>query len=120
MTSFELPMPPTENNLHFNKPGKGRSCTKEYWAWRKEAGWQLKIQRVRPVPTPTHLSILVEFTHGKSDVANRIKAVQDLLVTHKIIPDDNDEIVTRTSAAPSRTVKGVLVMLTPAKEAEAA
>lgn len=82
-----LPAPPSLNALFKNVPGKGRSTTKAYDAWRTEAGWEIKRQRPRVVAGEYALDIFVP--PGRKDVDNAAaKAVADLLVSLQITPDD--------------------------------
>ena len=41
-------MAPTTNRLNYNVP-KGRTRTAKYRQWRDMAGWELKLQKVRPI-----------------------------------------------------------------------
>ncbi len=98
---ISLPMPPSTNNLFFNaRPSPsagwgGRTRTPEYVAWVKEAGTILASQR--PPQVLGKVSLLIEVqepeTKRRQDVANREKAVTDLLVTHRVIEGDDQRFV---------------------------
>ena len=85
---IRLPTPPSTNQLFANVPGKGRVVSKKYKAWRLEAGLKLNTQNhVGFGSLPVQLGILIpQKTRG--DLSNRIKALEDLLVSHRLIDDD--------------------------------
>lgn len=85
---IRLPIPPSTNNLFVNIRSGGRTQSKAYRKWRKEAGWALKEQKIIPVSAPYYLDITVERKGGR-DISNCIKAIEDLLVTHQVTPDDS-------------------------------
>ena len=93
-----LPMPPSGNGLF---PGRSRRYrSPEYKAWADEAGWELARQR--PVSVTGRVSLLIEVAEPKTkratDVTNRIKAVEDLLVSHGVIQGDDQRYVRRVTA----------------------
>lgn len=84
-----VPMPPSVNKLFANVPGKGRVKTRAYRAWIEEAGWEVKRQRPSKVTGRFHISIACKRPDNRRrDVANLEKALTDLLVRLKVIPDD--------------------------------
>ncbi len=85
--AFSVPVPPSLNMCFRNVPGRGRVRTAEYKAWLEEAGYLLASQRPGRVMGPYQAIIrLPEKLNG--DIDNRAKAVLDLMVKHKITPDD--------------------------------
>lgn len=100
MILLKLPVPPSSNHLFANIPGKGRVKTSAYRGWIKEAGWALQSQRHEEVAGPVKVSIAVRRTSGRADIDNRIKALLDLLVRHRVIGDDRmvEELYIRWSA----------------------
>jgi hypothetical protein len=101
---LDLPLPTSVNGLFIEAPsrkatgkGKPRVKTREYKAWIDAAGWMLKPQLAAqgaPImpETPTFgrhwaLWIRVNIDHT-GDVTNRIKALEDLLVSWKITVGD--------------------------------
>ena len=85
-----LPWPPSTNNLYFNCGGRGRVPTKEYVAWKREAGWTLAAQRPPKFTRPVTITIELCPPHSRRfDLDNRVKATLDLLTLHLVIPDDN-------------------------------
>lgn len=88
---FMESMPPSVNNMFWNKPGKGRVKSDTYRTWRSAAGWD--IQRARPQKIKGHFRLSLTFAEAKrrsnSDLDNRAKACLDLLVEHQIVEDDS-------------------------------
>lgn len=100
---LDLPVPPSANNLF---PGKARRFkSTAYKAWLESAGWDVKAARPRPVTGPYSLDVLLPI-NLRGDVSNRIKAVEDLLVTHGLTPDDRH--CHRASATRSALTKAGL------------
>lgn len=88
--SFELPLPPSTNQLFANEPGKGRVKTSLYRAWIASAASHLMLQRVKPVASPVAITITLDGkVHRGRDLGNVEKAVTDLLVSQGIIAGDN-------------------------------
>lgn len=110
---LELPMPPTTNNL-FASAGKRRFRSAEYEAWIKEAGHRLNIQRPPLMAGKVMLLLEVEEpkTAHRQDVANREKAVVDLLVKHRVIQGDDQRFV-RQITLRWADVAGVRVTVRP-------
>lgn len=94
--TIELPMPPTTNHLFVNAWGNRKGCTEEYQAWKLEAGWILQGYHLAPCTRPVRLGMVIHggkgFTRG-CDLTNRWKALEDLLVSHGILKDDNVQYV---------------------------
>lgn len=86
--TITLPIPPSVNNLFFNR-AKGRTKTAKYDKWIHDAGIMLNAARERPVTSPVRVSIYVGECNSQRDLDNLSKPILDLLVRHKIIPDDN-------------------------------
>jgi Holliday junction resolvase RusA-like endonuclease len=88
-----LPMPPSTNNLFTGLSRRRRSF--QYEDWITFAG--LQLNRQRPVSVPGRVSLLIEVEEPKTarhqDVANREKAVTDLLVSHRVIEGDDQRYV---------------------------
>ena len=84
-------MPPSTNHL-FAGNGRRRYKTKEYAAWIDEAGWLLNQQRITPIKGKVRL--LIEVAEPKTnralDCSNRIKLVEDFLVSRGITGDDRN------------------------------
>jgi Holliday junction resolvase RusA-like endonuclease len=113
--TFDLPMPPSANNLFTAIQVKGRTrwiIKRGYKAWREEAGDCLMAQYTRygapAIHKPVELRIRLNLDH-KGDIANREKAITDLLVEHLDMPDDRwiDRIVIERD----RTVEAAVVSI---------
>jgi crossover junction endodeoxyribonuclease RusA len=110
-----LPMPPTTNNLFAtDRSSRRRFRTADYLAWVKEAGWRLANQR--PPLMAGKVIVLIEVEEPKTkraqDVANREKAVVDLLVSHRVIEGDCQNFV-RELTMRWAPVEGVRVTVRP-------
>jgi len=85
MTGFaaELPMPPSTNNLFATYNGR-RIISRDYKAWREGAArkaitaWQAAGEP--SIGKPYAVSIRLNLNH-KGDISNRIKAIEDILVS---------------------------------------
>lgn len=96
VANFTLPMPPSTNALFFNA-GHGRQRTKVYNDWRKEAGWEIKRQRIPAISGRVIVDILLE-ENKRRDADNAIKGILDLLVDLCVIQSDRSDIVRSVSA----------------------
>jgi crossover junction endodeoxyribonuclease RusA len=85
--SLNIPIPPSTNNLFINR-GKYRAIAPEYEQWRQQAGWILKSQRPKHISGEIDIEIKCQRKSARSDISNRIKAVEDLLVHCNVIDDD--------------------------------
>ncbi|MDE2020425.1 MAG: RusA family crossover junction endodeoxyribonuclease [Patescibacteria group bacterium] len=85
--TLRLPLPPSVNAAYANIPGVGRIASKRLRAWKKEAGWQILIQKPTRVYGPYTLEITLP-RKMRGDISNRIKACEDLLVELSVTPDD--------------------------------
>lgn len=91
MIVLDLPTPPSANNLFFTRKG-GRSRSPEYVTWITAAGWHIQTAHQKPLEGPVSVSMLVE-ENGRRDLDGYWKPVLDLLVAHRLIPDDRNKIV---------------------------
>ncbi|WP_162651573.1 RusA family crossover junction endodeoxyribonuclease [Lentilitoribacter sp. Alg239-R112] len=93
MTRIELPMPPSVNVMYSNAR-KSRIKSPAYRTWLQEAGLLLNTQHPKPISGAVEVYIvLVAQSKHRQDADNRVKAVLDLLTTHKIIEDDSSDYV---------------------------
>lgn len=109
-----LPIPPSTNNLFFNLPRGGRAISKPYAAWKAEA--QVVLMRQRPGRIMGEVEILIECRRKRcnSDISNRIKAVEDLLVSQQVIEDDiRVQVIT---AKWSTEIEECRVTITPVRK----
>jgi len=96
-----LPRPPSSNEraavapVTSKKTGKRKYriiSSDEQKRWMEEAGWQLKIQKMKglgQIKGPYRIDFLVEPMARKADVWNYEKLTSDLLVAHEIVEDDH-------------------------------
>ena len=109
-TMLVLPRPPSLNALFRNLPTGGRGKTKEYEAWRKEAGWEVRRQRPHVVTGEYALDIFVP--PSLRDVDNHCaKAVSDLLVELQVTPDD--KFARRSATEVVETLSEIHVIVRP-------
>ena len=86
---FDLPAPPSTNNLFLNRGGRGgRIKSPGYRSWIKEAGWQLRLAHPAKIMRTVAVSVTLGLASQRPDVDNCLKALLDLLVTHEVIEDD--------------------------------
>lgn len=98
-TELRLPFPPSVNDMFVNSKnarGRGRFPSDEYEKWKKDAGWELKAQHIKPITGQVRVKIDLDDTR-RGDADNRTKAVLDLLVSHKVIGGDSKKFVKRVS-----------------------
>ena len=89
MIDVVIPVPPSANALFANRRGGrgGRFKTPRYTQWITAAGWELLMQHPVPIAGRYRLNITLPM-RDSADPDNRIKAISDLLVTHRLIEDD--------------------------------
>lgn len=109
-----LPYPVSTNDLW--KAGRNRTTqrsrivsTDRYATWIQAAGNELQTQRPGRIIGKYTLDMMLERKSGRRDLSNTVKAVEDLLVRHKVIEDDSlcEEVRLRWSD----TIKGAWVTL---------
>jgi Holliday junction resolvase RusA-like endonuclease len=83
---ISIPAPPSANNLFANSWRGGRHKTRAYRAWCQSAGWHVKLQKPEKVSGKYKLFLTLPKIRG--DASNRLKAVEDLLVSLGLIDDD--------------------------------
>lgn len=110
--------PPSTNNLYGNSRHGGRFKTRRYKAWIAEAGWQLVTQPRHSFPGDVVLHIRLGPRIPNADATNRIKAAEDLLVSHGIIVDDRH--VVSATAEWADDVKGCEVTISERETARRA
>lgn len=114
-------IPPSTNNLFVNVRGKGRVRSERYRTWLQAAGWDMKRYHNIRWDVPVCLTIVIGKLRANADVSNRIKAVEDLLVSHKIIPGDSIEWVRGVSVSLAQEpFEGCEISITPATAMERA
>lgn len=86
LARFDLPSPPSTNNLFRNVPGKGRVYSDTYKNWLSHAGWKLQLAWRGAPALRGSLALTLRLAPG-IDIDN-IKAVPDLLKKIGVIVDD--------------------------------
>lgn len=81
--------PPSLNNIYANVPGRGRVKSGRYKVWRSAAGWDVKLAKPASFSCKVVLDLTVARPRVRSDISNRIKAVEDLLVEMGVLADDS-------------------------------
>lgn len=95
MTEIRLPFPPSTNNLFINA-GRKRVLSPEYRAWKTQAAWELKAQKVKKFEGRALIHIDLDDTR-RGDADNRAKAVLDALVDAEVLAGDSKKHVRRVS-----------------------
>jgi Holliday junction resolvase RusA-like endonuclease len=109
-------VPPSTNNLFVNVRGKGRVKSERYRTWLQAAGWDLaRFNHNQRWNEPVYLTIAIGNLRANADVSNRVKAIEDLLVVHKIIPGDSIQWVKGVNVyLAQEPFDGVEIAITPA------
>ena len=114
MIRLNLPRPPSLNHLYVNVPKRGRVRSKRYMTWLRAASNELLAQKPGRIEGDYVLWLYVERPDNrKRDLFNLPKAVEDLLVEHKIVEDDSRCVEGHVSWAGEG--RGCTVMVEPAK-----
>ena len=82
-----LPLPPSVNAAYVNVVGRGRVSSKALTNWKKDAGWRLQSQPRAQFAGPFRVAIYIP-ENMPGDADNRVKPCLDLLVSHRVTPDD--------------------------------
>ncbi len=118
--AIHLPWPPSLNGMYANYHNRGRIKTAPYKDWLNEAGWMLNQQSIPRFSGPVRIRYTFGPKKGRYDLSNFIKPIEDLLVTHRIIPDDNASVIKRFTVCQGENVDGVLVLISGLEQGEAA
>lgn len=104
-----LPLPPSVNALYFNVGGKGRVKSAAYDSWIGSAGLMLNIARVKPLLEAKKICFDIMVPEKmRGDIDNRVKAILDLYVRHRIIRDDSNVwklSISRDAETPDKFAK---------------
>jgi Holliday junction resolvase RusA-like endonuclease len=85
---IRLPMPPSTNALYFNVPRKGRVKTQAYTKWLEQADRWCLVNKTKIGTVLGSCELQIRVPKSRGDVSNRIKALEDYLVSRKITGDD--------------------------------
>jgi crossover junction endodeoxyribonuclease RusA len=104
--SFSIPLPPSLNNIFFNKPHGGRAKTTAYKNWLEEAALRIRMQRVPVIEGEVSVHVTIQRPNAQSDLDNRIKAVLDALQKSGVLKNDKQvsELHARWGAVEGATV----------------
>lgn len=116
MTTIRLQhVPPPLSALFTNVPKRGRVRTERYKVWLQAVGWDMKRYHNVRFHEPVEIAITIGKLRSNSDLSNRVKAIEDLLVSHGVIKDDS---VTYLKGSAVRIAQepfeGVEISITPA------
>lgn len=112
--SFDLPLPPSVNELYEVRTFKGKSgrgITPVYKRWRDAAAILLMMEwrrAGRPIIDGRWGFVFRLGINRQSDITNRVKAAEDLLVKAKITPGDqwmDDGRVVRDLGVPESLIR---------------
>jgi Holliday junction resolvase RusA-like endonuclease len=94
MTTLDLPLPPSVNNMFANNPLGGRFRTTAYRRWASDARWSVIAQTPMPRLVAPPYRVEIELPRGmRGDISNRVKAIEDLLVAAGVLEDDRHVVV---------------------------
>lgn len=86
---IKLPVPISLNMAYRNVPQVGRVKTAAYKKWLKQADGYLLTQKRSLKPVSGWLALAIKIpAKVRGDASNRIKLVEDFLVSREITPDD--------------------------------
>lgn len=85
---FNMPMPPSVNELYRNKPGRGRVKTAKYFDYVAMGMAAIRRQKIDPIPGRVLIVLGVERNSLSADIDNRLKATFDTIVKAGVIEDD--------------------------------
>jgi Holliday junction resolvase RusA-like endonuclease len=109
--TFDLPMPPSSNNMFATYKGR-RIISREYKAWKVVAAETLGAQYAAYGAPSIHKPLALHIRLGmnyRGDIANREKAITDLLVAHLDMPDDR--YIDRMVIERDQSVTGAVVTI---------
>ncbi len=103
---FEIPVPPSTNNLFATIAGKRRSTT-DYLRWQRQADLLIMLQQREQarIAPPVAVTVTIPQSKQRRDLDNYLKAALDALVRCRVIPDDSDLVVKRITAQIGATME---------------
>ena len=113
---LHIPLPPSLNNIFYNRPHGGRGKTTDYKNWRDAAAWEIRSQRPPIIKGEVRVDLTIERPNAASDLDNRIKAVLDSLQAAGVIENDRSVI---EIAARWGDVKGCTIVVGSAEKVAA-
>lgn len=97
MLEFTIPLTPVskKNSLRMVRAGKRYIPlpSKNYADYEQQAGWFMP-KPVKPIDEPVNIKCLFYMpTHRRCDLVNMLEAIDDVMVKHRLIADDNYNII---------------------------
>jgi Holliday junction resolvase RusA-like endonuclease len=96
MSEVILPAPPSVNKAYRNasqveigRGARGRIKTSDYTSWATEAGYAINLAKLKHVPSPVAIHIMIGRVNESRDIDNFAKLILDLLKKHGVITDDS-------------------------------
>lgn len=111
-----LPFPVSVNGLYANVRNRGRVKTKRYLSWELEAALMLRKQTLPTFEKRVDLDIKCGGGRKNQDISNLIKCVEDTLVKHGVLIDDNKEFVRSVKASWDDETIGCAVYIQECEE----
>jgi crossover junction endodeoxyribonuclease RusA len=113
IVTVSLPVPPSVNGAYRNVAGRGRVKSRSYKIWLRNADaiYLSQKREIKPVTGPCDLYIKIPAS-TRGDVSNRIKAVEDYLVSREITGDDRHN--RKVTIERDESVTCCVVTITPA------
>lgn len=108
VASFTIPLPPSLNNIFFNKPHGGRAKTTAYKDWRDAAAWEIRMQRIPIIDGDVVVHITIERPNALSDIDNRLKPIFDCMQMAGVLKNDRQVVELH---AKWGAVKGAVVLI---------
>lgn len=84
-----ITLPPSTNDIWARAMSGQVRLSDAYRAWKRSAGWELKLQRQPSIKGHYTLAIRVQTGSTKADLGNLEKATSDLLQELRIIENDS-------------------------------
>lgn len=84
-----ITLPPSVNAIWSRSLSGQVRLSDAYRTWKRDAGWELKLQRQPPIKGHYTLAIRVQTGSTKADLGNLEKATSDLLQSLGIIENDS-------------------------------
>jgi Holliday junction resolvase RusA-like endonuclease len=113
-----LPTPPSCNSLYANSKRGGRHKTLEYRKWIKNAAWEIKLQKPISILGKYKFFLTLPKTPKNSDLNNRLKAAQDIIVSLKLVQDDSSQYCVGSTVAIDEDLPGYATIAVESVEAD--
>ena len=88
IAQFTISLPPSLNNIFFNKPHGGRAKTTAYKNWCEQTAWEIRTQKVPVIEGDVAVHVLIERPNAQSDIDNRLKPIFDAMQKAGVLKND--------------------------------